>query len=97
MQVGASIMLQAARWGGLAHARGLILAGSAAGISAAFNTPLAGIVFAIEEMGRSYAARSNSTVLMAVIILALRALGLAGNYTISARRPSCPTCMPGGW
>lgn len=27
VQVGASIMLQAARWGGMVHARGLILAG----------------------------------------------------------------------
>ncbi|MEK1886916.1 MAG: chloride channel protein [Phyllobacterium sp.] len=81
VQVGASIMLQAARWGGMAHARGLILAGSAAGIAAAFNTPLAGIVFAIEEMGKSYQSRANGLVLTAVILAGLAALGLVGNYT----------------
>ncbi|CDX20449.1 Cl-channel voltage-gated family protein (fragment) [Mesorhizobium sp. ORS 3324] len=54
VQVGASLMLQAARWGAMAQARGLILAGSAAGIAAAFNTALAGIVFATEEVGRAY-------------------------------------------
>lgn len=61
VQVGASIMLQAARWGGMAQAKGLILAGSAAGIAAAFNTPLAGIVFAIEEMSRTYESRANGS------------------------------------
>lgn len=81
VQVGASLMLQAARWGGMAQARGLILAGSAAGIAAAFNTPLAGIVFAIEEMGRSYEARTNGLVLTAVILAGLASLGLLGNYT----------------
>ena len=81
VQVGASLMLQAARWGGMAQARGLILAGSAAGIAAAFNTPLAGIVFAIEEMGRAYEARSNGLVLTAVILAGLASLGLLGNYT----------------
>jgi H+/Cl- antiporter ClcA len=81
VQVGASLMLQAARWGGLAQARGLILAGSAAGIAAAFNTPLAGIVFAIEEMGRTYEARTNGLVLTAVILAGLASLGLLGNYT----------------
>lgn len=80
VQVGASIMLQSARLGGMEQARGLILAGSAAGIAAAFNTPLAGIVFAIEEMGRAYAARTNGIVLSAVILAGLASLGLVGNY-----------------
>lgn len=81
VQVGASIMLAAARFGELPHARGLILAGSAAGIAAAFNTPLAGIVFAIEEMSRAYESRSNGVVLSAVILSGLAALGLSGSYT----------------
>lgn len=81
VQVGASLMLVAARQGGMAQARGLILAGSAAGIAAAFNTPLAGIVFAIEEMGRSYQSRTNGVVLSAVIIAGLASLALVGNYT----------------
>lgn len=81
VQVGASVMLQVARWGGMAQTRGLILAGSAAGIAAAFNTPLAGIVFAIEEMGRTYEARTNGLVLTAVILAGLASLGLLGNYT----------------
>jgi H+/Cl- antiporter ClcA len=81
VQVGASVMLQAARWGNISQARGLILAGSAAGVAAAFNTPLAGIVFAIEEMGRTYQARTNGLVLTAVIFAGLASLGLSGNYT----------------
>jgi H+/Cl- antiporter ClcA len=81
VQVGASIMLQSAKIGGMEQARGLILAGSAAGIAAAFNAPLAGIVFAIEEMGRAYAARTNGLVVSAVILAGLASLGLVGNYT----------------
>ena len=81
VQVGASIMMIAGRIGGMAQAQGLILAGSAAGISAAFNTPLAGIVFAIEEMSRTYQSRANGLVLTAVILSGLSALGLVGSYT----------------
>ncbi|MGO9170440.1 MAG: chloride channel protein [Rhodomicrobium sp.] len=81
VQVGAAVMVQVANLGGLRHERGLILAGSAAGIAAAFNTPLAGIVFAIEEMSRSFEQRTNGLVLYAVIISGLASLGLAGNYT----------------
>ncbi len=81
VQVGAIIMLQVARFGGMKNERGLILAGSAAGIAAAFNAPLAGIVFAIEEMSRSFETRTNGLVLYAVIFAGLTSLGLVGNYT----------------
>ena len=81
MQVGASIMLGAARLGGMGRERGLILAGSAAGVAAAFNTPLAGIVFAIEEMSRAFESRTSGLVLIAVILAGLASLGLVGNYS----------------
>ena len=61
--------------------KGLILAGGAAGVAAAFNTPLAGIVFAIEEMNRSFEEHNSSTILMTVIIAGITSLALLGNYT----------------
>lgn len=91
VQVGASIMLQVARWGGMVQARGLILAGSAAGIAAAFNTPLAGIVFAIEEMSKTYQARTNGVVLSAVILAGIASLTLVGNYTYFGTAPISAT------
>src|SRR6185503_18728827 len=60
---------------------GLIMVGGAAGIAAAFNTPIAGIIFAIEEMARFYEERATGLLLVAVIIAGLAALGILGNYT----------------
>ncbi len=80
VQVGAAILLQAGRLGRMVGERGLILAGAAAGVAAAFNTPLAGIVFAIEEMGRAFEQRNAGLVLIAVILAGLASLGLVGNY-----------------
>ncbi|MHB1091375.1 chloride channel protein [Thiobacillus sp.] len=61
--------------------RGLIVAGGGAGVAAAFNTPLAGIVFAIEEMARSFEERTSGTLITAVIIAGLAAVYVQGNYT----------------
>jgi H+/Cl- antiporter ClcA len=84
VQVGASIMNAAGKVLKLPEGRArqaFVLAGGAAGVSAAFNTPLAGIVFAIEELAHSFEARTSGTVLGAVIIGGIITLALAGNYT----------------
>ncbi|RMG35180.1 MAG: chloride channel protein [Gammaproteobacteria bacterium] len=60
--------------------RGLILAGGAAGVAAAFNTPLAGIMFAIEEMSRSFENRTSGIVTVAVVLAGVTALAILGPY-----------------
>jgi H+/Cl- antiporter ClcA len=60
--------------------RGLILAGGAAGVAAAFNAPLAGVVFAIEEMSRSFEQRTVSIVVTAVIVAGVTTLAIQGDY-----------------
>ena len=59
----------------------LILAGGAAGIAGAFNTPIAGVVFAIEELGHSVHMRSLGAPLYAVVLGGIATVGIAGNYT----------------
>ena len=83
VQVGASIMYALSRSAAFPFEgmqRGLILAGGAAGVAAAFNAPLAGIVFAIEEMARSFEQRTISIVVTAVIVAGIVSLALQGNY-----------------
>ena len=80
VQVGAAIMLACASYGGLRHQRGVVLAGAAAGVAAAFNTPLAGIVFAIEEMARAFEQRNSSIVLIAIVFAGAAAMSILGNY-----------------
>jgi H+/Cl- antiporter ClcA len=84
VQVGASIMQalgQRLHLPRVESQRALVLAGGAAGIAAAFNTPLAGVVFAIEELSHSFEARTSGTVFTAVIVGGIGSLALVGNYT----------------
>jgi H+/Cl- antiporter ClcA len=83
VQIAASLVHFAHRF--LPHAQALsapdlILAGGAAGIAAAFNTPLAGIVFAIEELGRRLEARTSGVLVITIIVSGLVAVALQGNY-----------------
>jgi H+/Cl- antiporter ClcA len=79
VQVSAAIMYAMGRWT-KNRQPGLIVAGAAAGVAAAFNTPLAGIVFAIEEMSRSFEVRASGLIIGAVILAGMTSLTLVGNY-----------------
>ncbi|MCK9920079.1 chloride channel protein [Microbacteriaceae bacterium K1510] len=87
VQVGASIMFAIGRFSPRRQP-GLILAGAAAGVAAAFNTPLAGIVFGIEEMSRAFETRTSGLIIAAVITAGLTSLALVGNYSYFGSTPT---------
>lgn len=83
VQIGASIMAtmgKAVRFPPHYLEKGLILAGSAAGFAAIFSAPLAGIVFAIEEMGRALEEQISSLVLTAIIFAGMTAYAVLDVY-----------------
>ncbi len=60
--------------------KSVLVAGTASGIAAAFNTPLGGIIFAIEELSRFNIKNYGSSLYIAVIIAGLVAQTLGGSY-----------------
>lgn len=60
--------------------RNMISAGAAAGLAAAFNTPLGGIVFAVEELTKTHISYFKTALFTGVIIAGLTAQALMGPY-----------------
>lgn len=88
VQVAAGVMLHARRWLSPKtdiSTRELLVAGGAAGIAAAFNTPLGGIVFAIEELSRRLQDRSSGLMLAAIVVAGLVAVSAFGNLSYFGR------------
>lgn len=75
------------------------MAGGAAGIAAAFNTPLAGVMFAIEELSRTPQQRRSGLLMTAIVVAGLMAVSVYGNATyfgiMRTSRIGLPLLMPG--
>jgi H+/Cl- antiporter ClcA len=61
--------------------RSLLVAGGAAGIAAAFNAPLAGVVFAIEELSGRIESRSSGLNITGIVLAGLVAVSVFGNIS----------------
>lgn len=82
VQVGAGIMHSARHWlpqRSAVSEHALLIAGGSAGIAAAFNTPLGGIMFAIEELTRRPEQRSTGLVMAAIVLSGLMGISFYGN------------------
>jgi H+/Cl- antiporter ClcA len=84
LQVSAAIFYQVSKYWPKRFSKpqlqGMILAGGAAGLASAFNTPLGGIVFAIEELSKSHISAVRTAVFQSVIIAGILAQLFLGNY-----------------
>ena len=80
VQVSAAFMVWMNRLLRVPLSSGVFIAGGAAGVAAAFNTPLAGVAFAIEELAAAYEQKVAILVMAAVMISGLTMIGIAGDY-----------------
>ncbi|MCR5882860.1 chloride channel protein [Rhizobacter sp. J219] len=85
VQIAAGVMLWAKRWLPRRSAvteHGLLVAGGAAGVAAAFNTPLAGVMFAIEGLSRAPEHRNSGLIIAGIVLAGLVAVSVygPGNY-----------------
>ncbi|WP_421848356.1 chloride channel protein [Novosphingobium sp.] len=80
VQISAAIMAGVHRWMRVPVTSGVVIAGGAAGVAAAFNTPLAGVAFAIEELASAFEQRVAALVMVTVMVSGLISLGVAGDY-----------------
>lgn len=84
VQVAAGLMQHARRWlspHSPVNLHALLVAGGAAGIAAAFNAPLAGVVFAIEELTGRIEARTSGVIIAAIVLAGLVAVSAFGNLS----------------
>jgi H+/Cl- antiporter ClcA len=68
------------KWWPAISKKNMIMTGAAAGLAAAFNTPLGGIVFAVEELTKTHINYFKTAIFTAVIIAGLTAQGFLGPY-----------------
>lgn len=88
VQIAAGVLHHARRWlpqRSAINEHGLMAAGGAAGVAAAFNTPLGGVMFAIEQLARQPEERTSGLLIAAIVLAGLIGVSLHGNGSYFGR------------
>jgi chloride channel protein, CIC family len=85
VQLGAALAAQLSYWfpTAPAHRKQMIAAGAGAGLAAAFNTPLAGVLFVVEELLRDLSGLTLGTAILSSFIGAVVARTLGGQHSLA--------------
>lgn len=84
VQIGAGIMQHSRRWLSRLSSISrddLVVAGAAAGIAAAFNTPLGGVIFALEKLSSKHSKTRSALMIACIVMAGLISISFFGNET----------------
>lgn len=90
IQIGAGIASKLSRLLGGKHRKRAIASGAGAGLAAAFNTPIAGVMFVIEELDRNFSSLSLGPAIVASVAAAFTCRMLYGDFFTFHFQCNCP-------
>ncbi len=93
IQMGAGLASKISKLLGGKHRKRAIASGAGAGLAAAFNTPIAGVVFVIEELDRNFSSIALGPAIVGSVAAAFTCRMLYGDFFTFHFQSTCPVTV----